>query len=272
MKNQFKIHSIALCKNEADVIAESLLDAVKWSDYIYVYDGGSTDGTWEIVQQLNHPQIIPWKQDGKVFKEGLRAEVFNEFRHQSKDGDWWLQLNVDEFYPVSPKEVLATIPKYHDVVYGVMAEYVLTDKDIENIDFSLPFGKIKDLLKYYEVAWSEPRAFRYRSRLLWDENSAWPRHAGVIAAERILYQHYPCRSPEQLKVRWNTRIENRNRGFEGWGSGTEAWRQTIRSSKDFLYDDGTRPLKYDGFNVPNHLEKLHVRTIKNVLHRLRIWP
>src|SRR5277367_5352236 len=77
MKDDFKIHCIALCKNEADVIGACLREAVQWADFIYVYDGGSTDGTWEVVRSLNHPRIIPWKQDGKVFKEGLQAEVFN---------------------------------------------------------------------------------------------------------------------------------------------------------------------------------------------------
>lgn len=92
MNNDFKIHCIALCKNEADVINVCLLEAIKWADYIYVYDGGSTDGTWESVKKLNHSRIIPWKQDAKVFREELRAEVFNEFRHQSSKGDCWLQL------------------------------------------------------------------------------------------------------------------------------------------------------------------------------------
>jgi hypothetical protein len=69
MKEDFKIHCIALCKNEADVIGLCLTEAAKWADLIYVYDGASTDGTWELVKQLSNPRIIPWKQDGKVFKE-----------------------------------------------------------------------------------------------------------------------------------------------------------------------------------------------------------
>ena len=68
-----------------------------------MYDGGSTDGMWESVKKLNHAGIIPCKQDAKVFREGLRVDVFNEFRHHSSKGDWWLQLNVDEFYVGNPK-------------------------------------------------------------------------------------------------------------------------------------------------------------------------
>jgi hypothetical protein len=104
------------------------------TDYIYVYDGGSADGTWEIVKKLNHSGIIPWKQDAKVFREALRADVFNEFRHRSSKGDWWLQLNVDEF----PRHFFPCAQGAGPCL-GIMAEYVLTEKDIAAIDFPLPF-------------------------------------------------------------------------------------------------------------------------------------
>jgi glycosyltransferase involved in cell wall biosynthesis len=58
MKDDFKIHCIALCKNEADVIGVCLQEAVKWADYIYVYDNGSSDGTWEIVKKLDSSRLI----------------------------------------------------------------------------------------------------------------------------------------------------------------------------------------------------------------------
>lgn len=53
-----------------------------------MYDGGGTDGMWESVKKLNDAGIIPRKQDAKVFREGLQAEVFTEFRHHSSKGDW----------------------------------------------------------------------------------------------------------------------------------------------------------------------------------------
>ncbi len=268
VNNDFKIHCITVCKNEADIINVCLLEAIKWADHIYVYDGGSTDGTWESVKKLNHPRIIPWKQDAKVFREGLRAEVFNAFRHQSSKGDWWLQLNADEFYVGNPK---AFFSRVQDLVWGIMAEYVLTEKEISGIDFSLPFETVMPLLRHYYVAWSEPRAFRYRDGLVWNEDWAWPRHAGVVARERIIYKHYPCRSPKQLQERWKTRRENRERGFEGWKEDAEGWRQTIKNSKDFLFDDRVSPLKIDEAKLPRHLEKLHVRLLKQILHRSDIW-
>ena len=258
MSDDFKIHCIVLCKNEADVIHVCLSEAIKWADYIYVYDGGSKDGTWESVKKLHHPGIIPWKQDAKVFSEGLRAEVFNAFRYQSSKGDWWLQLNVDEFYVGNPKAFFSRVSPGQDFVWGIMAEYVLTDEDIATIDFSLPFEEVMPLLRHYYVAWSEPRAFRYRGGLIWNENWAWPRHVGVVARERLIYKHYPCRSPKQLQARWKARMENCERGFGGWQEETERWRRIIKNSKDFLFDDGISPLKIDESLLPRHLDAPYV--------------
>ena len=272
MNNDFKIHCIALCKNEADVINVCLLEAIKWADYIYVYDGGSTDGTWEAVRKLTHPGIIPWKQDGKLFREGLRAEVFNEFQHQSSTGDWWVQLNVDEFYVGNPRAFFSRVPRRENLVWGIMVEYVITDKDVDEIDFSLAFEKVMPLLRHYHVAWSEPRAFRYRDGLIWNNEWAWPRHAGVVAKERIIYKHYPCRSPKQMQARWKARRENCERGLGGWKEDTERWRLTIKSSKDFMFDDGISPLKIDESALPWHLEAPYVRFGKRILHSWGIWP
>lgn len=273
MKAPFKIHCIALTKNEADVIALCLTETAKWADYIYVYDGQSTDGTWEIVKSLNNPRIIPWKQDGKVFKEGLRSEVFNEFRHLSSEGDWWLQLNVDEFYPENPRAFFERVPSGHNFVWGTTVEYYLTEKDTQELDFSKPFDQIQPLLHYYKVFWSEARAFRYRKRLVWNTNWAWPRHPGLVAKERIVFKHYPYRSPQQIQMRLDVRRDNRARGFEGWDHAKELnWKSKIVGHEECQFDDGQRPLVIDESKLQPHLEKSHIRILKKLMHGIHVWP
>jgi|ERR1017187_7767309 glycosyltransferase involved in cell wall biosynthesis len=273
MEKPFKIHCIALTKNEADVIGLCLTEAAKWADHIYVYDGQSTDGTWEIVKSLNHPRIIPWKQDGKVFKEGLRAEVFDEFRHLSSEGDWWLQLNVDEFYPEDPRTFFQRVPPAHGVVWGTNVEYYLTEKDIEELDFSQSFERIRPALRYYKVFWSEPRAFRYRPRLVWNPEWAWPRHPGLVAKERIIFKHYPYRSPQQIQMRLDVRRDNRSRGFAGWDHAKELnWKSKIVSHQECRYDDRCSPLRIIESELPCHLELLWMRSVKRVMHGTGMWP
>ena len=273
MKKPFKIHCIALTKNEVDVIGLCLTKAAIWADNIYVYDGASTDGTWDVVKSLDHPRIIPWKQDGKVFKEGLRAEVFNEFRHLSAEGDWWLQLNVDEFYPENPRDFFSRVPLAHNFVWGTNVEYYLTQKDIQELDFSQPFEHLQSALHYYKVFWSEPRAFRYRRRLVWKTDWAWPRHPGIVAKERIVFKHYPYRSPQQIQMRLDVRRDNRDRGFAGWDHAKELdWRSKIVCDQECHYDDAHSPLRIVESELPPHLEPLGVRFVKKLMHSTGIWP
>jgi glycosyltransferase involved in cell wall biosynthesis len=272
MGKNLKIHCIALTKNEEDVIEDCLLNACRWADKIYVYDGASTDRTWEIVQSLESEKVIPWKQDGKVFSEGLRAEVFEAFRHESETGDWWLQLNVDEYYRECPRNFFARIPRSEDFVWGITVEYYLTERDLETIDFSKPFHEVRPQLKYYQSTWSEPRAFRYRKGLVWSPKWAWPKHVGVVAKERIVFQHYPFRSPQQIQTRLDVRRENRSRGFEGWDHAKEEdWRDKIVKAEGLNFDDGGPFLGMDLRKMPRHLEKPHVRLLKKILHGLGVW-
>ena len=56
-----RIHAICLTRNEADVIEHCLREAAGWADRIYVYDGASTDGTWDRVQAMKSERIVPWR-------------------------------------------------------------------------------------------------------------------------------------------------------------------------------------------------------------------
>ncbi len=99
-KGNFRIHSIMTVKNEADIIGSCIRAATKWSDHIIIYDGESEDDTWKISKNLEQEfpgKVIAWKQDGKVFSESLRSEVFNEYRslstNQGIGGAIWMQMN-----------------------------------------------------------------------------------------------------------------------------------------------------------------------------------
>jgi hypothetical protein len=269
-----KIHCIALTKNEQDIVGYCLKDACRWADYIYVYDGASNDATWDVVKALRSSQIIAWKQDGKVFREGLRAEVFNEFRHLSEEGDWWLQLNIDEFYPHnSLRQTLTKISDRHDFVWGIPVEYYLTWSDIQTLDFALPVEQLLPKLHWYRIDWSEPRCFRYRKRLVWKPEWAWPIHPGLVARERIIFKHYPLRSPQQIQTRLDTRIDNRQRGFRGWDHAAQAsWKEKIVDASTCKFDDGSGNYAFDESELPIHIEPRLRRLFKLLMHESGIWP
>ena len=143
-KTRFKIYSLLLVKNEVDVIAASLKDACRWSDKIIVIDNGSTDGTWEVIQQLaqTYTQIIPWLRYEGPFHIGLRAKAFRAFRHEMTHHDWWnVRLDADEFYPGDVREFLANVPKRYRTIKKESTDYVLTQEDLSQYNFSGDFEK-----------------------------------------------------------------------------------------------------------------------------------
>jgi glycosyltransferase involved in cell wall biosynthesis len=213
-----KIHSICLVKNESDIIIQTLESAATWSDFIYVYDNGSTDGTWEKVIDLakSYKQIIPYKQDSQRYTNSLRSEPFNCYRVNSSDGDWWCKLDADEMYIDDPRVFLSEIPKKYEVVWGASFEYYFTDKDLvlynQNPSLYGDDVSVESKCHYYINDWSEPRFFRYRKNLIWEKSlvrseAHMPSGLGASYAKRIRLKHFQYRSPQQIQKRLESRIE-----------------------------------------------------------------
>jgi hypothetical protein len=202
-----------LIKNEADVVGESLAAASEWCDRIYVFDNGSTDGTWELVQGLAKclPQIVPYKQDPVRFADGLRADIFNAFVSECRSGDWWCRLDADEFYIDDPRVFLTKVPRKFRTVWTASFEYHFTEKDVERYRQSpeeYSQVPVRQRLRFYVNYWGEMRFFRHRDGIAWDrEDGGWPgslRRARAYPV-RIWVKHYQYRSPEQIERRLQTR-------------------------------------------------------------------
>ena len=269
-----KIFCICLIRNEADVIEPCLQAAQQWADRIFLYDGASTDGTWEKVQALRSERIIPWRSDAATFREGLRALVFNDCRGEAQEGDWWCQLNGDEFYLEDPRTFLAAVPRYEHVVWGLMVQYYLTPEDVAAPHpFTGDFARDRELIRYYRVACAERRFFRHRARLVWRDHDAWPGHLGV-AHERVLpFAHYPYRSPQQIQMRLDVRREARQRGFEGWDHAKEeTWQEKIEPRAGLFYDAHDGRLELTPPLLDEHREPASRRLLKRALHGLGVWP
>ena len=130
-----KIHGICVAKNEVDIITQSLTEASNWCDFIYVYDNGSTDGTWEAVCQLAEriSNVIPFNSEDKVFSEYLRGEVFNAYKANAREGDWWCRLDADEFYIDDPSVFLTHVGSAYDVAWAIHFQYYFTEQDVEDL-------------------------------------------------------------------------------------------------------------------------------------------
>jgi Glycosyl transferase family 2 len=260
-----------MVKNESDIIIQTLKSAVFWSDFIYVYDNGSTDGTWEKVLDLaiDYEQIIPYKQDSQPFADSLRSEPFNHYRTNSSAGDWWCRLDADEIYIDNPREFLSKIPKKYDVVWSASFEYYFTDKDlaIYNQNPSLYADEIpvEDKCRYYINDWSEIRFFRYKKNLVWDKNlvrSEASNPSGLdfnVYTKRIRLKHFQYRSPQQIQKRLNTRIEAMGHGVFLHEKRID-WKVNIGNSDNPGWDEMS--FSYDKDYLPQSWEERVVQASK----------
>ena len=203
-------------KDEADIIAASLSDARRWSDKIIVIDNGSTDGTWEIVQQLaaTHPQVIPWMRYEGAFHIGLRAKAFKAFRHEMKKGDWWnVRLDADEFYPGDVRAFLASVPKHITTVKKESTDFVLTAEDLEALPFDRSFEQNRSLFTHsLPIQRKERRFMRHSSLLAWCERWRYPHPWGRVYEKGIPVHHYQYRSPGQMAKRFAVRQQAKAAG------------------------------------------------------------
>jgi tRNA A-37 threonylcarbamoyl transferase component Bud32 len=216
---RFKIYSLLVVKNEADIIVASLTDACRWSDKIIVIDNGSTDGTWERVQSLaqTHPQVIPWLRYEGAFHIGLRAKAFKAFRHEMSSRDWWnVRLDADEFYPGDVRTFLSNVPRRYTTVKKESTDFVLTREDIDQHTFTGDFEQDKPFITHHlPTPRRERRFMRHSALLCWSEHWRYPHPWGRVYDTPIPVEHYQYRSPQQMEQRFTTR---RQAKADGCGS------------------------------------------------------
>jgi len=97
-----------MCRNEADVIGESIGEILRWVDTLVVLDGNSTDGTWEkicaLAAEAGPGKLIDAHQEPDPddrFADTIRNRLL-ELTAEHKP-DWVLSVDADEIYHYDPK-------------------------------------------------------------------------------------------------------------------------------------------------------------------------
>jgi len=82
-------------KNEADIIHQTISDALCHVDKLMIADDGSTDHTWEIIQlaKAAYPQSIEHIQRAPDRRDpGQRQALLNQVRRRYKPMETWVQI------------------------------------------------------------------------------------------------------------------------------------------------------------------------------------
>lgn len=204
-----------LLRDEEDIIAQNFDHLLTWIDALYVLDLGSTDRTWEIVQDYarRDPRIVPYLHRPILYNDNLRAVLFDQFRDRFSPGDWVMKIDADEFYHVAPPQfVKERLRAGETSVHLQWYFFRLTQEEVEAYEsgrVSIEEDRrrpIDQRRRYYKISeYSEPRMFRYRPSMQWPEDVSFPYNAGFVARERIPIRHYPHRDPQQMARRFRLR-------------------------------------------------------------------
>jgi hypothetical protein len=267
-----------LVKDEADIIQSVLEHARTWADRVIVIDNGSTDGTWDAVSSMADEQIVAWRRDLRPYSNALRGDAFNAFRDEAQKNDWWCyKMDSDEFYVDNPRQFLSEVPWPYHVVYKKSLDYVITEEDVEEQELSDSFEENRPLIRYLKpVAYSEPRFFRHRDRLVWPEGKAAPNHRGPRYPHPIAVRHYQFRSPQQMQHRLDVRnaVPRDKHGKPFRHVRHTHWKQLLVPREEAVLDQGRETYEAIPTRVwdePKGLVKLK-RSAERKLHALHILP
>ncbi len=276
-----KFHCLLPVRDEADIIGQSLRHLLTWADAIYVFDTGSVDDTWEIVQDFagKERRVIPLKKDAVLFSDpGIRGWMFHQARKNMREGYWFLRVDADEFHHIPPPEFVKTrLCRHETIVWHQYYDFRLTASEVK----AWEAGKetvadrqhpIEERRRWFTPSdYSEPRLCRYRETMEWPASRSQPYNAGYVASERLPIRHYPHRDPEQLRRRCQLRaimMANCHHWTQPeshhWSEGD--WRKFI--TPDNLpelhrWQPGTALLE---FNFTSHLRPPHIRVVQRFVH------
>jgi glycosyltransferase involved in cell wall biosynthesis len=279
-----KFHALLPVRDEADIIGQCLEHALRWADAIYVFDTGSVDNTWEIVQDFAScdKRIVPIRKEPVYFSETrLRSYMFHVARRNIHNGDWFLRVDADEFHHIAPPEFVKNCMRKHETAaYHQYYDFRLLQSEVDAWNAGEETLKdrqrlIEDRRRHYTVSeYSEPRLCRYRETMQWPVTVSFPFNAGYVARERLPIRHYPYRDLVQLERRCRLRAimmadeENRS----NW-SRAELHHWAEREWKKFITPDELPGLKRwkSGTELPlvrgtSHLKPSHIRIVQRFMH------
>jgi hypothetical protein len=210
------IYGVGVVQNEADVIRDSLAWAVRFCRRIRIWDLGSTDGTWEILQGMAGDRIEVFRKEGLPYASSLRGRIAEEWRAELGEGAWIFILDADEFLVGDPVPVLAEAEQRGASLVGVWQVNFFptagTLLDIERLGEPAWAGQtLERRFRHYRVEWFEWRFVRLARDLVWDTEGLYSsfRLASGEPPRRsrraMVVRHYRYRSPAQVARRFASR-------------------------------------------------------------------
>ena len=199
-----KINAIMLIKDHVDIVEEALLYAMKFCHRIYIYDNHSTDGSWELVNEMasRFKELVIFGQTDEPSNRGLLNRIYNRYHNEYTNEDWWYVLHPDELLSESPQEYLKSALLANKNAMNVwLARFYLTNQEVTEFESENVNASIVKRRKYYSVNKSEPRFFTNDPVRKWEESSLSriPAWATSVSKDFVVSRSYPMRTPQQVE-------------------------------------------------------------------------
>jgi len=237
-----RFHGLMLLRDEQDIIVQNLTHLLSWIDTLYILDLGSTDGTWDVVQDFaaRDKRLVPFKRSPIIYTDNLRCVIFDQYRDRFDPGDWVMKIDADEFYHLTPPDFVKQRLRLLDTAVWLQWYFFrLTRGEVDAyesgaVDVMADRQRtITDRRRHYKISeYAEPRMFRYRRAMQWPENVSFPFNAGFVSRQRIPIRHYPHRDPLQMESRFRLRAKMMTlRAHAGGHWKLDDWRAEIVDEK-----------------------------------------
>lgn len=203
-------HALMLLRDEGDIIAQTLEHLLTWCDSLFIYDTGSIDNSWEVVNERarRDRRIVPVARESVLYTDGIRGWLLDRFRSRFHPGDWIARVDADEFYHIPPPQFIEErVSRAEGRIRARLHDFVITRRELKAwqdggetlADRSRPIEERRRFFRFDD--YPEQRLFRYRRTMRWSTDRHNPFNAGLLACERIPIRHYRARDPVQLQTR-----------------------------------------------------------------------
>lgn len=154
---ELSIWLFCVCKDEARIMPYLLRHYAPWVTKFVFYDGGSTDGTREIIRSCHTAELRDWQGSEGIVDDEFLAFANEAWKEARGKADWIVYIDADEFlYCPNIKEVLRRY-LHEDVEVPQIQGYTMVSKEFPTTD-----GQIYDEVRtgFPDGIWGKPAIFR----------------------------------------------------------------------------------------------------------------
>jgi hypothetical protein len=227
-------------KNEGDILAYTIADAVGKVDSLFIADDGSTDRSWDVINaskgwfdNIEHIQQAPDKND-----PAQRTALLNEIRRRYKSEDTWVQviesdimiLDTDVRKAIKERAIADTCVKW-----SLINAVIPPDRDWDEFD-TYPHwdGPIQEIMTHGHWIEEMTYTFRPHPELYYSGPwRPWPKGFGAfgVAKQPVtgdytpLLAHYGYRGPTHVHEKYG---DKKVRKYPSWDfTSPEAAKRTM---------------------------------------------